>query len=221
MYLKVRKPPLRSKIHLNPLSFFFPRPTEVPPSPMDTSLSSCAPTPPAIGSTSTSVPIPLIPPTTNPRGELCLYDRANLERKRAQRIVCGCAGAGGGGAAATRRQCQYRGRRWDAQGEGKGTGRDAADVVAAAAEWFAVERQHRRAEEYPAFPFARTEPLAFGAGKLLTTLQEFLKIMANTIFIFTILKKEILVYFFPFCLSPMPKVLKVVLVYCHLFCAIF
>ncbi|KAJ6453644.1 hypothetical protein C8R47DRAFT_1181236 [Mycena vitilis] len=102
MYLNVRKPPLRSKIHLNPLSFFFPRPTEVPPSPTATvtSSSSRAPTPPAIGSTSTSVPIPPIPPTTNPRGELRLssrvdrafrdgYERyrANFERKRAQQEV--------------------------------------------------------------------------------------------------------------------------------------
>ncbi|KAJ6562453.1 hypothetical protein B0H19DRAFT_97787 [Mycena capillaripes] len=99
MYLNVRKPPLRSKIHLNPLSFFFPRPTEEPPSPSATSLSSrsSSRTQPAIGSTSTSVPIPPMPPTTNPRGELRLssrvdrafrdgYERyrANFERKRAQ-----------------------------------------------------------------------------------------------------------------------------------------
>ncbi|KAJ6624730.1 hypothetical protein B0H10DRAFT_717105 [Mycena sp. CBHHK59/15] len=54
---------------------------------------------PAIGSTSTSVPIPPIPPTTNPRGELRFssrvdrsfregYERyrANFERKRAQQM---------------------------------------------------------------------------------------------------------------------------------------
>ncbi|KAJ7148628.1 hypothetical protein C8R43DRAFT_888797 [Mycena crocata] len=102
MYLNVRKPPLRSKIYFNPLAFFFPRPTDSPPSPIHPSSSrsssrtrSSSP-PPAIGSTSTSVPIPPMPPTTNPRGELRFssrvdrafregYERyrANFERKRA------------------------------------------------------------------------------------------------------------------------------------------
>jgi hypothetical protein len=107
MYLNVRKPPLRSKIYLNPLSFLFPRPPEeVPPSPARTSSSRSSSrtrgTPPAIGSTSTSVPIPPIPPTTNPRGELRFssrvdrafrdgYERyrANFERKRAQQQQLG------------------------------------------------------------------------------------------------------------------------------------
>ncbi|KAJ7030826.1 hypothetical protein C8F04DRAFT_714126 [Mycena alexandri] len=103
MYLNVRKPPLRSKFYFNPLSFFFPRPTEEPPSPTATSsahsrsVSRSQTSPPAIGSTSTSVPIPPMPPTTNPRGELRFssrvdrafrdgYERyrANFERKRAQ-----------------------------------------------------------------------------------------------------------------------------------------
>ncbi|KAJ7740909.1 hypothetical protein DFH07DRAFT_838390 [Mycena maculata] len=95
MYLNVRKPPLRSKFYFNPLSFFFPRPTEVSPPSPSTSLARGSQ--PVIGSTSTTVPIPPIPPTTNPRGELRLssrvdrsfregYERyrANFERKRAQ-----------------------------------------------------------------------------------------------------------------------------------------
>ncbi|KAJ7489528.1 hypothetical protein FB451DRAFT_1225154 [Mycena latifolia] len=98
MYLNVRKPPLRSKIFFNPLSFLFPRPPEAPPpSPAKSRSSSRSRTQPAIGSSSTSVPIPPIPPTTNPRGELRFssrvdrvfrdgYERyrANFERKRAQ-----------------------------------------------------------------------------------------------------------------------------------------
>ncbi|KAK7042201.1 sporulation-specific protein spo7 [Favolaschia claudopus] len=104
MYLNVRKPPLRSKIPLNPLGFFFSRPVEEPPSPSSTSssrassssTSTSTPAPPAIGSTSTTLPIPPIPPTTNPRGELRFssrvdrtfregYERyrAGFERKRA------------------------------------------------------------------------------------------------------------------------------------------
>ncbi|KAJ7230845.1 hypothetical protein B0H12DRAFT_1147274 [Mycena haematopus] len=99
MYLNVRKPPLRSKIRLNPLAFFFPRPNEEPPSPSTTSANarSSRPASPTIGPTSTSVPIPPIPPSTNPRGELRFssrvdrafrdgYERyrANFERKRMQ-----------------------------------------------------------------------------------------------------------------------------------------
>ncbi|KAJ6567676.1 hypothetical protein DFH09DRAFT_1363291 [Mycena vulgaris] len=108
MYLNMRKPPLRSKIYFNPLSFLFPRPPEAPPpSPARTSSSrssSRTRTQPTIGSTSTYVPIPPIPPTTNPRGELRFssrvdrafrdgYERyrANFERKRAQQQQLGRA----------------------------------------------------------------------------------------------------------------------------------
>ncbi|KAJ7231343.1 hypothetical protein C8J57DRAFT_1481016 [Mycena rebaudengoi] len=103
MYLNVRKPPLRTKLLSNPLAFFFPRPDDPPPSPSPPSRSSSrAPSssssssPMQIGSTSTSLPIPPIPPAANPRGELRLssrvdrafrdgYERyrANFERKRA------------------------------------------------------------------------------------------------------------------------------------------
>ncbi|KAF7369016.1 Sporulation-specific protein spo7 [Mycena venus] len=94
MYFNVRKPPLRSKLYFNPFSFFFPRPTEDHPSPPPNSraFSSVGPTQPP-----TTVPIPPIPPTTNPRGELRFssrvnysfqegYERyrANFERRRAQ-----------------------------------------------------------------------------------------------------------------------------------------
>ncbi|KAJ7103780.1 hypothetical protein C8R44DRAFT_808148 [Mycena epipterygia] len=103
MYLNVRKPPLRSKIYFNPLSYLFPRPAEVaPPSPINASSPRMRSPQPAIGSTSTSVPIPPIPPTTNPRGELRFssrvdrafrdgYERyrANFERKRAQQQQLG------------------------------------------------------------------------------------------------------------------------------------
>lgn len=102
MYLNVRRPPLRSKIYFNPLSFFFPRPTEVSPSSPGVKVSFTTSPQPAIGSTSTSVPIPPIPPTTNPRGELRFssrvdrsfrdgYERyrANFERKRAQQQQLG------------------------------------------------------------------------------------------------------------------------------------
>lgn len=101
MYLNVRKPSLRSKIHFNPLSFLFPRPPEVPPpspaKPTSSRSSSRTRDQLTIGSISTSVPIPPMPPTTNPRGELRFssrvdrafrdgYERyrANFERKRAQ-----------------------------------------------------------------------------------------------------------------------------------------
>ncbi|KAJ7472221.1 hypothetical protein B0H11DRAFT_1346489 [Mycena galericulata] len=101
MYLNVRKPPLHSKMYFNPLSFFFPRPIEVTPSSPGAKSPSSSPRP-AIGSTSTSVPIPPIPPTMNPRGELRFssrvdrtfregYERyrANFERKRAQQEQLG------------------------------------------------------------------------------------------------------------------------------------
>ncbi|KAI6041584.1 hypothetical protein EDC04DRAFT_2669010 [Pisolithus marmoratus] len=89
MYLNVRKPPLRSKILLNPLAFFYPRP--------QTSLEK-PPSKTTIYDRSTSVPISPIPPASNPRGELIFssrversfresYERyrAAFERKRQER----------------------------------------------------------------------------------------------------------------------------------------
>ena len=68
MFLNVRRPPLRSKFYWNPLSFFFPRPVEPshPPSPSLTN---------RLRSTSTTLPIPPIPPAANPRGELIFSSR--------------------------------------------------------------------------------------------------------------------------------------------------
>ena len=69
MYLNVRKPPLRSKLRFNPLSFFFPRPAE-PQSPPAS--------PPARSTARTaSTTIPPIPHTTNPRGELIFSSRVD------------------------------------------------------------------------------------------------------------------------------------------------
>ncbi|KAF5384401.1 hypothetical protein D9615_003114 [Tricholomella constricta] len=86
MYLNVRKPPLRSKFYLNPLSFFFPRPEEHPPA----NQSSSTPSTPrsrtpsgdprahsASPSAHTTLPIPSIPPASNPRGELIFSSRVD------------------------------------------------------------------------------------------------------------------------------------------------
>jgi Spo7-like protein len=81
MYFNVRKPPLRSKISFNPLSFFFPRPDER----LNASSSSSHPArsrspSPARNpsrSSSASRPIPSIPPATNPRGELIFSGRVD------------------------------------------------------------------------------------------------------------------------------------------------
>ncbi|PFH49554.1 hypothetical protein AMATHDRAFT_62854 [Amanita thiersii Skay4041] len=111
MYLNVRKPPLRSRFKFlsKPLSFFFPR-TEnervrpntnlssrpPSPSPLSPSRSHSSSSSPARGSA--AVPIPTIPPASNPRGELIFssrvprsfregYERyrAAFERKRVER----------------------------------------------------------------------------------------------------------------------------------------
>ncbi|KAF9474847.1 hypothetical protein BDN70DRAFT_884406 [Pholiota conissans] len=70
MYLNVRKPPLRSKLYWNPVSFFFPRPEEVKtprsPSPSPRTRQRSA---------STTRPIHTIPPATNSRGELIFSSR--------------------------------------------------------------------------------------------------------------------------------------------------
>ena len=103
MYLNMRQPPLRSKLPFNPFAFLFARPQSPPTSP--TSPTSSHPTrrrspSPSSGSSrrSSSVPIPPIPPASNPRGELIFssrvdrsfresYDRyrAQFERRREER----------------------------------------------------------------------------------------------------------------------------------------
>ncbi|KAF8062482.1 hypothetical protein FPV67DRAFT_1703309 [Lyophyllum atratum] len=101
MYLNVRKPPLGSKIRFNPLSFFFPRPPSPPapaPAPSSRPESRSRSRSPSPAGTTTSLPIPSIPPATNPRGELIFssrvdksfrdaYERyrAAFERKREER----------------------------------------------------------------------------------------------------------------------------------------
>ncbi|KAG5728449.1 hypothetical protein E4T56_gene19012 [Termitomyces sp. T112] len=107
MYLNVRKPPLRTKFRFNPLSFFFPRPS-TPSAPSSQSLRlpspsrSLSPSPRRARSPSVppgaSIPIPEIPPASNPRGELIFssrvdrafregYDRhrAAFEKRRGER----------------------------------------------------------------------------------------------------------------------------------------
>ena len=81
MYFNVRKLPLRSKMSFNPLSFFFPRPddsskalsssSQVPRS------RSPSPTRSLSRSPSASLPIPSIPPASNPRGELIFSGRVD------------------------------------------------------------------------------------------------------------------------------------------------
>ncbi|KAI5995732.1 hypothetical protein EDC04DRAFT_2801644 [Pisolithus marmoratus] len=73
MYLNVRKPPLRSKVLLNPLPFFYPRP--------QTSLEK-PPSKTTIYDRSTSVPISPIPPASNPRGELIFSSRVERSKER-------------------------------------------------------------------------------------------------------------------------------------------
>ena len=68
MFLNVRRPPLRSKFYWNPLSFFFARPVEPSHTPSP-SLTN------RLRSTSTTLPIPPIPPAANPRGELIFSSR--------------------------------------------------------------------------------------------------------------------------------------------------
>ncbi|KAI0926610.1 hypothetical protein AcV7_005502 [Taiwanofungus camphoratus] len=79
MYLNVRQPPLRSKLPFSPFSFFFPRPHDrrAPPS-VPPPRRARSPSPPA-GSArrSSSVPIPSIPPASDPRGELIFSSRVD------------------------------------------------------------------------------------------------------------------------------------------------
>ncbi|KAF8963538.1 hypothetical protein BDZ97DRAFT_1732007 [Flammula alnicola] len=85
MYLNVRKPPLRSKLYWNPLSFFFPRPDESSASALSRT-SSRSPSPSSRvrpRSTSTTRPIHTIPPATNPRGELIFSSRVDKNFREA------------------------------------------------------------------------------------------------------------------------------------------
>ena len=88
MYLNVRKPPLRSKLYWNPLSFFFPRPEEASASAQSPESSrSSSPTPPSprarARSASTTRPIHTIPPANNPRGELIFSSRVDKNFREA------------------------------------------------------------------------------------------------------------------------------------------
>ncbi|KZT01572.1 uncharacterized protein LAESUDRAFT_602850, partial [Laetiporus sulphureus 93-53] len=76
MYLNVRQPPL--KLPFNPLALLFPRPRDPPPPSRTSSAASVrrrSPSPNAPNKRSTSVPIPPIPPASNPRGELIFSSR--------------------------------------------------------------------------------------------------------------------------------------------------
>lgn len=96
MYLNVRRPPLRSKFSLNPMSLLFPRPESSPESAQRSLTRTPSPSSPV--DRGTSVPIAPIPPAANPRGELIFssrvdrsfresYERyrAAFERKRQER----------------------------------------------------------------------------------------------------------------------------------------
>lgn len=72
MYLNVRHRPLRSRISFNPLSLFFNRNKT-----KDDSASIRTPSPDRRRKRGTSVPIPPIPPTNNPRGELIFSSRVD------------------------------------------------------------------------------------------------------------------------------------------------
>ncbi|KAH9848010.1 hypothetical protein C2E23DRAFT_878857 [Lenzites betulinus] len=107
MHLNMRQPPLRSKLPFNPFAFLFARPTpSSPPSPTSPTHAPTSthprrnrsPSPSRAARRSSSVPIPPIPPASNPRGELIFssrvdrgfrdaYDRyrAQFERRRAER----------------------------------------------------------------------------------------------------------------------------------------
>jgi len=79
MYLNVRQPPLRSKLPFNPFSFLFPRTAPSTPNPVSSPSGSRrrSPSPSRPSKRSSSVPIPPIPPTSNPRGELIFSSRVD------------------------------------------------------------------------------------------------------------------------------------------------
>jgi hypothetical protein len=103
MYLNMRQAPHRSLY--NPLSYLFPRPLSPPDRPTSQNRAR-SPSPTQLGRRSSSaVPMPSIPPTTNPRGELIFssrvdrgfreaYERyrAAFERKRDERERQAAAG---------------------------------------------------------------------------------------------------------------------------------
>ncbi|KAI0059481.1 hypothetical protein BV25DRAFT_1908731 [Artomyces pyxidatus] len=75
MYLNMRKTPRTSPF--NPLAYLFPRPNP-PSSHSPTPSPPRSPSPTRLGQRSSSaVPIPSIPPTTNPRGELIFSSRVD------------------------------------------------------------------------------------------------------------------------------------------------
>ena len=81
MYLNLRQPPLRSRI---PFPFLrssrdAPPPPNTPPSPLrsPTSLRPPSPTRPLSKRSPSAVPIPPIPPSSNPRGELIFSSRVD------------------------------------------------------------------------------------------------------------------------------------------------
>ncbi|KAG6892617.1 hypothetical protein C0992_013210, partial [Termitomyces sp. T32_za158] len=78
MYFNVRKPPLRAKfnINYNPLAFFFPRDPPAP-APLPAPATAQRRTRDASPLPGTSIPIPAIPPATNPRGELIFSSRVD------------------------------------------------------------------------------------------------------------------------------------------------
>lgn len=80
MYLNVRQPPLRSKLPFNPFSFLFPRTSpssSKAPSPISSPSRRRSPSPTRPSKRASSVPIPPIPPTSNPRGEVIFSSRVD------------------------------------------------------------------------------------------------------------------------------------------------
>ncbi|KAH9833105.1 Spo7-like protein-domain-containing protein [Rhodofomes roseus] len=79
MYLNVRQPPLRSKLpaFLNPFTLLFPRPTPASVAPAAPPRRRSPSPPSSRTKRSSSVPIPPIPPASNPRGELIFSSRVD------------------------------------------------------------------------------------------------------------------------------------------------
>ena len=81
MYLNMRQAPRRSPY--NPFSYLFPRPSS-PSSGLISSSRARSPSPTRLGKRSSSaVPMPSIPPTTNPRGELIFSSRVDRSFREA------------------------------------------------------------------------------------------------------------------------------------------
>ncbi|KAH9829058.1 uncharacterized protein C8Q71DRAFT_792018 [Rhodofomes roseus] len=79
MYLNVRQPPLRSKLpaFLNPFTLLFPRSTSSSVAPAAPPRHRSPSPPSSRTKRSSSVPIPPIPPASNPRGELIFSSRVD------------------------------------------------------------------------------------------------------------------------------------------------